>query len=111
MKTRKAIVAAFGATALAATAGGMAMAQLSPTGGAGGNGAAGGAGGNGSTSNNTSTAVCGPANVGGTTNIVSRSKASCRNTSAKGSIRNASNGGKGGAGGKGGGGGNAFNRF
>ena len=111
MKTRKAIVAAFGATALAATAGGMAMAQLSPTGGNGGNGAPGGPGGNGAPSNNTTNATCGGANVGGTTNIVSRSKTSCRNTSAKSDIRNASNGGKGGAGGKGGNGGNAFNRF
>ena len=111
MKTRKAIVAAFGATALAATAGGMAMAQLSPTGGNGGNGAPGGPGGTDSTSNNNSTAVCANTNSGGTTNVVSRTKSSCRNVSAKGSIRNASNGGKGGAGGKGGGGGNAFNRF
>lgn len=44
MKTRKAIVAGIGAAALAATAGGMGVAQLNPTGGngAGGGGGAGG---------------------------------------------------------------------
>ena len=111
MKTRKAIVAAFGATALAATAGGMAVAQLSPTGGAGGPGAPGAPGGNGAPATNVNVNVCTPVNNGGTTNIVTRSKSSCKGQQAKASIRNASNGGKGGAGGKGGNGGNAFNRF
>src|SRR5436305_15335742 len=101
MKTRKAIVAAFGATALAATAGGMAAAQRSPTGGVGGNGAAGGNGGAGATSNNTNSATCAPTNVAGQTTINSRSRSNCKGVQAKASIRNASNGGKGGAGGKG----------
>src|SRR5438270_408747 len=101
MKTRKAIVAAFGATALAATAGGMAVAQLSPTGGAGGAGGNGAAGGAGAPSTNNNVAACTPVNNGGTTNIVTRSKSSCRGVSANASIRNASNGGKGGHGGNG----------
>ena len=59
MKTRKAIVAAFGATALAATAGGMAVAQLSPTAGGGGGGGGGGTGGNGAPSTNVGAQACG----------------------------------------------------
>jgi len=110
MRTRKAIIAAFGATALAATAGGMAVAQLSPTAGGDGAGAGGGAGGPGAPSTNVGVSVCGNT-TNGTTVINDRSNSTCRGQKQNNSIRNASNGGKGGNGGHGGRGGNAFNRF
>jgi hypothetical protein len=110
MKTRKAIIAAFGATALAATAGGMAVAQLSPTAGGGGGGGGGGTGGNGAPSTNIGVQTCGDVTVAATA-INTRSRSRCSGQKQNNSIRNASNGGKGGNGGHGGKGGSAFNRF
>jgi len=110
MKTRKAIIAAFGATALAATAGGMAVAQLSPTAGGGGGGGGGAAGGPGAPSTNVGVQVCGNT-TNGTTVVSTRSNSRCGGQKQNNGIRNASNGGKGGNGGHGGRGGNAFNRF
>ena len=110
MKTRKAIVAAFGATALAATAGSMAVAQLSPRAGGGGGGGGGATGGAGAPAVNIGVQACGNSATG-TTVINDRSNSRCGGQKQSNSIRNASNGGKGGNGGHGGTGGNAFNRF
>jgi hypothetical protein len=113
MSTRKTVIAAFGAATLAASAGGLAVAQLNPIGGPGGAGGGGGGGGTGGTvgfSGNTGCDSSNTAGVGGP-GVITRSPSKCGKVQGKTSVKKIANGGKGGKGGNGGKGGPAFNRF
>jgi hypothetical protein len=111
MNIRKGVIAAVGAATVAATAGGVAFAQLSPTSGVA-TGGAGGAGGRGGITRFTINAGCTADNTnrGAGTQVIARSGNSCGRSDTHVRASNNSNGGKGGNGGNARSG-NAFNRF
>jgi hypothetical protein len=94
---------------MAASAGGLAVAQLSPI-GVGGPGAGGGGGGAGGSVTTNGSAACVNVSTAASVGVITRSGSKCGSLKTKTSVKNAANGGKGGNGGNGGRG-SASNRF